>query len=135
MDTVQHTHSHTAPHPTADLRDTTYRHLDPHTGIHLIKPQRENQILSYMFSCTKYLTWCTHGCTNSPNMRADLFESLNNNNNNFLQVLWSSFQPGPQLSSVSPFRQTHSQVVSSITLLGPQRARRLESSTSGEQNR
>lgn len=49
----------------------------------------------------------------------------------FLQVLWSSFQPGSQLSSVSPFRQTHSQVASCRTLLGPQRASRPESSASG----
>lgn len=48
-----------------------------------------------------------------------------------LQVSWSSFQPGPQLSLVRPFRQTHSHVASSMTLLGPQRARRPESRASG----
>jgi len=48
-----------------------------------------------------------------------------------LQVVWSSFHPGSQLSSVSPFRQTHSQVDSCRTLLGPQRASRPESSASG----
>lgn len=47
-------------------------------------------------------------------------------------MLWSSFQPGSQLASVSPFWQMHSHVDSSRTRLGPQRARRPESSTSGK---
>lgn len=34
-DTLQHTHSHTAPHPTAGRWGTTSPHLGLHTGIHL----------------------------------------------------------------------------------------------------
>lgn len=51
VDIVQHIHIHTAPHPTAAQQDTTNCLLDLHTGIHLMKTQKSNQIFSSTFFC------------------------------------------------------------------------------------
>lgn len=135
-----HCAAHTQPHSSSSHRWPVGHNLLSPWPSHWHSPnentKRESDILIHMLLsyCTKCLTCCSHGCTHSPSMISDLYQfkwEIFKYLKPFLQVLWSSFQPGPQLSSVSPFWQTHSQVVSSITLLGPQRARRPESSTSG----
>lgn len=115
-DRSRHTHNRTIPHPTFGHWGTTSPLLDLHTGIHL--QQGYYYIIVFIYFLHTELS--------------DLWTQIKSNQINILlQVSWSSFQPGSQLASVSPFRHTHSQVDSSKTLLGPQRASKLESRTSG----
>lgn len=80
VDTVQHIHSRTAPHPIADLWDTTYRHLDLHTGIHLMKTERER--IRYSHSHASFLivlnVWhVAHMVAHTPPVWDQIFINLN----------------------------------------------------------
>lgn len=86
-DTVQHIHSRTAPRPIAGLWDTTYRRLDLHTGIHLMKTQRENQIFSFtcFFLIVLNVWHVAHMVAHTPPVWVQIFINLNEK---FLNI-WS----------------------------------------------